>query len=288
MSALSLGAGAGHSPVTRQARSGPVHPPLPASAHLPGLRTSEIDQSQHSPWHFSSHSQSGVSTTSDSHAGMMNWTPEVSQPSPRVGSWVEGMHPESGSPEYGQRYRWLDQVLSPRDVPKMEVPDVEWTAITSDVRLVQHLLALYFCWEYPTFASLSKEHFLKDFKDGTRRYCSSILVNALLALGCRFSNQPNTRANSTDPATSGDHFFKESLRLFHLETDHRSLTTIQALGIMSIREASCGRDSESWYYAGQSIRIALEMGLHMTNGTGNDDDIAVRAATFWGAFALDQ
>ncbi|CAI4214216.1 unnamed protein product [Parascedosporium putredinis] len=219
---------------------------------------------------------------------MMNWTPEVSQPSPRVGSWVEGMHPESGSPEYGQRYRWLDQVLSPRDVPKMEVPDVEWTAITSDVRLVQHLLALYFCWEYPTFASLSKEHFLKDFKDGTRRYCSSILVNALLALGCRFSNQPNTRANSTDPATSGDHFFKESLRLFHLETDHRSLTTIQALGIMSIREASCGRDSESWYYAGQSIRIALEMGLHMTNGTGNDDDIAVRAATFWGAFALDQ
>ena len=153
---------------------------------------------------------------------------------------------------------------------------------------MQHLLALYFCWEYPTFASLSKEHFLKDFKDGTRRYCSSMLVNALLALGCRFSTKPNTRANQDDPHTSGDHFFKESLRLYHLEQDHRSLTTIQALGIMAIREASCGRDSESWYYAGQSIRIAIEMGLHMNDGTGDEDEVAVQAATFWGAFALDQ
>ncbi|PKS12392.1 hypothetical protein jhhlp_000596 [Lomentospora prolificans] len=287
MSALSLGTNAGHSPITRQVQTGSTHPPLSASAHLPGLRASEIDQNQNSPWNFSTHSQSGVSTTSESHAGLMNWTPDVSQPSSRVGSWVEGMHHEPGSPEYGQRYRWLDQVLSPLDVPEMKIPAVEWTTITADVNLVQHLLALYFCWEYPTFASLSKEHFLKDFKDGTRRFCSPILVNALLALGCRFSTQPNTRANPSDPTTSGDHFFKESLRLFHLETDHRTLTTIQALGIMSIREASCGRDSESWYYAGQSIRIAIEMGLHMMDGTGDDDEVAVKAATFWGAFALD-
>lgn len=67
------------------------------------------------------------------------------------------------------------------------------------------------------------------------------------------------------------------------------MTTIQALGIMSIREASCGRDSESWYYAGQSIRLAIEMGLHrVSDNSGDSDEIAVQAATFWGAFSLDQ
>ena len=57
---------------------------------------------------------------------------------------------------------------------------------------------------------------------------------------------------------------------------------------MSIREASCGRDSESWYYAGQSIRLAVEMGLHRIQDGLDEDELAVQAATFWGAFALDQ
>jgi hypothetical protein len=129
---------------------------------------------------------------------------------------------------------------------------------------------------------------MRDFQHGRHRYCSSILINALLALGCRFSTQPNTRANPNDPKTSGDHFFKESLRLLYRETNHHTLTTIQALGIMSIREASCGRDSESWYYAGQSVRLAIEMGLHRISDEGDEDELAVQAATFWGAFALDQ
>lgn len=275
MSSLGLGMGTGAelSPVTGQ-----LPPPQtqPQQAPMPSLRSAEMEQSHVSQWNFPDPSTSG-----ESHAGLMDWTQDVSQPRSRVGSWA-------GSSSHPDRYRWLDQVLSPLQAAEFQVPAATWTNITSDIDLVQHLLALYFCWEYPTFASLSKEHFLKDFKDGTRRYCSSMLVNALLALGCRFSTKPNTRSNPDDPHTSGDHFFRESLRQYHQEQDHRSLTTIQALGIMAIREASCGRDSESWYYAGQSIRIAMEMGLHLNDGTGNEDEVAVQAATFWGAFALDQ
>jgi hypothetical protein len=175
------------------------------------------------------------------------------------------------------------------DFPDMKIPADTWTEMTSDPDLVHHLLALYFCWEYPTFASLSKEHFLKDFGQGLERYCSPMLVNALLALGCRFSSRPNTRTKPDDPYTSGDHFFRECQRLFYEEKNHHTLTTIQALGIMSIREASSGRDSESWYYAGQSIRLAFEMGLHQVHDDDglDDDELAVRSATFWGAFALD-
>ncbi|KAL7621702.1 hypothetical protein AAE478_009029 [Parahypoxylon ruwenzoriense] len=250
----------------------------PATTQQHGL-PQEFDSN--SPWNFSSHSQT-VSTRSDSHPDIMQWTSEAPPRSP-VAMWLQ----DQSSAAEGSRYRGVDQVLAPFDSPEMKVPPGTWTTVTTDAALVQHLLALYFCWEYPTFASLSKEHFMKDFLNGRHRYCSSILVNALLALGCRFSSQPNTRANPNDPRTAGDHFFREALRLFYRESDHHTLTTIQALGIMSIREASCGRDSESWFYAGQSVRLAIEMGLHRLQNDGDEEEIAVQAATFWGAFALD-
>ncbi|KAI5861014.1 nitrogen assimilation transcription factor nirA [Durotheca rogersii] len=255
----------------------------PVTAQAPGM-PQEFDSN--SPWNFSSHSQT-VSTRSDSHPDLMQWTPSEGPPNSRVGVWLQDQSAAAVTTD-GPRYRGVDQVLAPLDSPDMKVPPGTWTIVTADAALVQHLLALYFCWEYPTFASLSKEHFMKDFLNGRSRYCSPILVNALLALGCRFSTQPNTRANSNDPRTAGDHFFQEALALFYGETNHHNLTTIQALGIMSIREASCGRDSESWFYAGQSIRLAFEMGLHRLQPDGDDEDeIAVQAATFWGAFALD-
>ncbi|GAW26055.1 putative nitrogen assimilation transcription factor nit-4 [Rosellinia necatrix] len=237
------------------------------------------DFDANSPWNFSSQSQS-LSQPS-THPEDMQWASDA-PPRSRVGLWLQDQ--DLDQPAESVRYRGVDQVL---ESPELKVPPSTWTNITSDSGLVQHLLALYFCWEYPTFASLSKEHFMRDYVHGRHRYCSPILVNALLALGCRFSTQPSTRANPNEPRTSGDHFFKEALRLLYREPNHHTLTTIQALGIMSIREASCGRDSESWYYAGQSVRLAIEMGLHRINDEGDEDELAVQAATFWGAFALD-
>ncbi len=249
------------------------------------IPSQQHEQSQDSPWAepFSAVSQD-PSTGSNSRQEW-NMPPESG-----VESRVEDISPDEQTQTTTSvpRYHGLDQILAPAE-PDLKVPVTTWTELSADINLVQHLLALYFCWEYPTFASLSKEHFLHDFQEGRQRFCSAMLVNALLALGCRFSTQPNTRADPNDLYSSGDHFFKECLRLFYLEDNHHSLTTIQALGIMSIREASCGRDSESWYYAGQSIRLAIEMGLHqIRNDDGDEVEMAVKSATFWGAFALDQ
>ncbi|SPQ19178.1 58716754-bab3-402c-a9b1-468d22b5aba9 [Thermothielavioides terrestris] len=283
---LSHGAGAdisGYAPASSSYAQIPSALSAVSPVSGPNPHTIRHDGEQQSPWGgFSTQSHP---TSSGSQPEPLTWNPEaVKSTQSRVGSWVESLADDSDGSRVSNR---PDQVLL-QQVPEMQVPPGTWTTITGDSRLVQHLLALYFCWEYPTFASLSKEHFLKDFMEGRPRFCSSILVNALLALGCRFSSQPNTRSNPDDPHTSGNHFFKECQRLFYLEQDHHKLTTIQALGIMSIREASCGRDSESWYYAGQSIRLAIEMGLHQLQNDGKDDDeSAVQAATFWGAFALD-
>jgi hypothetical protein len=204
-----------------------------------------------------------------------------------VGYWGDNIDQDHIS-DATSPLRGLEHTLTPFEESGAKSSPDSWTSITGDNNLVQHLLALYFCWEYPVFASLSKEHFLQDFHAGRRRYCSSTLVNALLALGCRFSTKPATRADQSDPYSSGDHFFQESQRLFYQETDHHSFPTIQALGVMSIREASCGREYESLYYIGQSIRLAVEMGLHRFDDGSDEDELAVQSATFWGAFALDQ
>jgi hypothetical protein len=58
---------------------------------------------------------------------------------------------------------------------------------------------------------------------------------------------------------------------------------------MSLYEASCGRDSENWFFSCQSMQMAIEMGLHIEmlihdHLTAMEQE--VRTVTFWGAFSL--
>jgi hypothetical protein len=176
------------------------------------------------------------------------------------------------------------------------VPSASWTRATTRDDLVDHFLGLYFCWEYPTFASLSKEHFMVDFRRGRPVFSSSLLVNAILALGARFSDLPTEgRKEPHDPRTAGQPFFDEAKRLLG-EEETPSLTTIQALGLMSLRQASCGNDASSWHYARQSMRMAIDLDLHCDrsilavslDATTSKAEREVRAATFWGCFNLEQ
>jgi hypothetical protein len=167
-------------------------------------------------------------------------------------------------------------------------PEVtSWTTVTRDSALIDHLMSLYFCWEYPIFASLSKPYFLEDFRSGRSRYCSPLLVNAILAVGYQFSRKPEGKE---DGDVLNGQFTSAAEQLLAMEENNPSLTTIQALGMMSILEASEGNDKRSVFYCGQSIRMAVGMGLHLDVSTTElpEDEREVRRATVWGAYALDQ
>lgn len=185
-----------------------------------------------------------------------------------------------------------------------EDPTTSWTEVTKDRQLIVHLLNMYWNWHYPYFVTISKKLFWQDFLKGRPAttpkvpvYCSSLLVNAMLALGCHFTDWPGACAVPGESRTKGDHFFAEAKRLV-LDNDEYtlpSLTTIQALALMSVREAGCGREARGWVYSGMSFRMAQDVGLNLESGlvTGDrdrmsEDEIDARKVTFWGCFLFDK
>jgi hypothetical protein len=163
-----------------------------------------------------------------------------------------------------------------------------WTTVTNDSKLIQHLVSLYLCWEHPVFSSLSKEHFIEDFEAQRRRYCSSLLVNVISALGSKFSDRPSVSASENGEGL-GERFYAEAERIWEVEQDDPSCTTVQATVLMALWEASRGRNSKSLFYSKQAMTMAIEMGLHspdISKGL-SEAEYEIQSATFWGAFVLD-
>lgn len=186
-------------------------------------------------------------------------------------------------------------------------PVTSWTQVTKDKQLIMHLLNMYWNWHYPFFATISKTLFWRDFLRGkppsTPRvavYCSSVLVNAMLALGCHFTDVPGAYAVPGDSRTKGDHFFAAAKRLIfdQDEFEKPSQVTTQALALMSVREAGCGREARGWAYSGMSFRMAQDVGLNLDSGAAvvdssnkqkmSEEEIDARRVTFWGCYLFDK
>ena len=179
-------------------------------------------------------------------------------------------------------------------------PVTSWTEVTKDKQLVVHLINMYFTWHYTYFTTLSKSLFWHDFEQGKpprdtkhkTEYCTSLLVNAMLALGCHFTSWPAARADPHDSATAGDHFFREAKRLILENDEHEKprLTTVQALALMSVREAGCGREARGWVYSGMSFRMAYDLGLNIDSVSSDMDEgeVDARRTTIWGCFLFDK
>lgn len=163
-----------------------------------------------------------------------------------------------------------------------------WLRIPQDPDFIEHLLNLYHCWVHPFYAFVSWDHFVRDMGHGRTDFCSPMLVNAILAFSCHYSDRPMARTDPNDPSTAGDQFYAEAKHhADHL--DQPSIPAVQALGIMSLRETSAGRDSNGYQLAGRCVRMALELGLHLSvlkNGM-RPPEAEVRKVVFWAVFNLE-
>ncbi|KAF2461739.1 fungal-specific transcription factor domain-containing protein, partial [Lineolata rhizophorae] len=178
----------------------------------------------------------------------------------------------------------LHLAIRAREPPQHE----GWTTVTRDADFIDELMELYFSWSHPFSTLFSQEYFVHDFRTGDTQFCSSILVNAVLSYGCLFSHRPEARKVASDASSAGEHFYDEFRRLLFEDDNASSLTTTQALGIISLREASVGKESSGFQYVGRCLRMAVELGLHLNFSTTlSEAEVKARSVTFWGCFTLE-
>lgn len=187
-----------------------------------------------------------------------------------------------------QSERKDDALLQPFTEPSASTGAISWLRVPQDTEFVEHLLELYACWIQPFYTFVSWDHFIHDLQHGRSDFCSSLLLNAILSFACHYSDRSPARTDPTNSTTAGDHFYAEAKRLLD-QSDASSLTTVQALGVMSVRETSAGRDSNGYQLAGRCVRMALELGLHLSvirQGL-RAPEAEVRKTTFWAVFNLE-
>lgn len=160
-----------------------------------------------------------------------------------------------------------------------------WFKTPPDPEFIEHLLDLYFTWVHPFCQLFSQDLFMMDYRRGETGHCSALLVNVIAAFACNYSDRLAARADPDDPNSTGNQFFTEAKRLLKFD-EKPSLTLVQALCVMSFRETSHGRESNGYQYTGRCLRVALEIGLHLSamSNSLRPAEYEARKITFWGLF----
>lgn len=92
----------------------------------------------------------------------------------------------SPPPPEGAGIRRMLAISELIDMPPFQVEADPWTAVTSDNALVSHLLSAYYGWYHFHYLNFDWELFIAALKakDLNSPYCSPLLVNAVLGMGC--------------------------------------------------------------------------------------------------------
>ena len=103
--------------------------------------------------------------------------------------------------------------------------------IPEDIK--SHLIDLYFEWDQPWFQVVN-ERLFRDSLAYQGRYCSSLLLNCILAVGSRYCDRLEIRSDPNDPNTAGKIFIQRAENLIQRDLRWPKITTIQSLAIMGV------------------------------------------------------
>ncbi|KAI0596077.1 hypothetical protein F4775DRAFT_566407 [Biscogniauxia sp. FL1348] len=177
-----------------------------------------------------------------------------------------------------------------------------WTRVSSDNPTLRALLGIYFAFLFPSHLHLDKEAFLDDLVAGNKRFCSPLLVNAILAVAwvctgpITFGRQKPTnirkhgyrpakrRAEYWAPASLGYCFLAEARRLYDLERLNPALTTVQATIIIHLEYCINGVDELGRLYLQEAVDMAWHLGIFKPNPTRSREWQLVAETTAWALF----
>ncbi|KAK0612149.1 hypothetical protein B0T14DRAFT_540968 [Immersiella caudata] len=167
--------------------------------------------------------------------------------------------------------------------PCIDEADVaQWTSVHNDNKFLRKLVGLYFQYEYIFIPAFHKDIMLADMVAGRHRFCSPLLINAILANACHALATIQHRSEFWNIQNPGYLFLMEARRLWDLEQDRACLTTIQAGCILAITFNVNGLDRIGSQYLLRCIALAQDMGLF----SRSDQSIGrkrrtVRTVTAW-------
>ncbi|KAM0350979.1 hypothetical protein ACHAPU_002757 [Fusarium lateritium] len=163
----------------------------------------------------------------------------------------------------------------------------------SSDELRDHLLTLFWKWQNSWQYIVPRELFVRDlYVDKAERYCTPLLLSAILAFASRYSARPELRSDPDDPNTAGEAFAAQAKTMLHHESDAPTTSTVQATALLGLYWASIDNEGLGFMYIGMASRMAMNLGLHCDcSGYTNmisEDDIEARTVTFWGIYVLDK
>lgn len=109
-----------------------------------------------------------------------------------------------------------------------------WTQTGWTKAHIRHLFDVVFTWDYLPFCVLCKDLFIQDYESASFQFCSSSLVNAILALASCLINDNNKDATLPSGWLGSRIFFDEATRGLQVQQSIKTLPDIQALGILSL------------------------------------------------------
>ncbi|KAK0656562.1 hypothetical protein B0T16DRAFT_425109 [Cercophora newfieldiana] len=219
-----------------------------------------------------------------------------SSSSPRIGLHLEPyMKPFFGATVLQP---WLDRVKPSN-----------WTSVSNDDDLTRKILEVYLLHDYDWFTAFHKDFFLKDMAEGRRRFCTPLLVNAVLCAGSHCYSRLRDRAEYWNPNSLSYKFLAETKRLFEYEAGlekpegsvhdpdwiqkhhhwlTRRLTTIQTAHLLALDYALNCIDRIGFRYTLRAVEMAYEIDLFRQPPESLDADTkCVWGFTAWGLFSWE-
>ncbi|KAH7135056.1 hypothetical protein B0J11DRAFT_575675 [Dendryphion nanum] len=143
--------------------------------------------------------------------------------------------------------------------PRLEYA-TRWTDVTDDKDLIVHLMSSWHMWEYKYYYLLDWDSFLEDLASGRTDFCSTLLVNALLASA---SFQSSTVKDRSKPFTENviTLFYKKARRLWEEAEGQDTITKLQAALLLFLVLGKHGRDKVGHSFLVEACRIARDLGL---------------------------
>ncbi|KAG6024363.1 hypothetical protein E4U19_003839 [Claviceps sp. Clav32 group G5] len=132
--------------------------------------------------------------------------------------------------------------------------------------LILNLVKLFFVHLGCNYPFLKQQKFVRMVMD---KRVETILVDAICAIGARFSDAPQLTGSGHNkvPRTERGHGFAQRAKQATVETfPCPSVGAVQAMLLMAYEGFGANQDSALWMYLGLAIRMAIDLGLQKQVG----------------------